>query len=152
MNIKQAATRWEVSDYEVKKICRHLGISTRDIPDDTIPVYLPDKRYKRDPHRFYVFVLDVIINSHLELEGIDYDITATCVNQLRNAGLIVLKYGRAADSVDYHDYMISANRAEFYSWKDAKMKNKIEMITPIISSIAEGITAAGKMMAGVAAV
>lgn len=129
-----------------------MHLNPKDIPENTIPVYIPDGRYKKDPHRFYVFVLDVIINSHLELEGIDPDITATCVEQLKEAGLIVLKYGRAVGSVDYRDYMISANRAEFYNWKDAKMKSKIEMITPVVSAAFEGVTAAGTMMAGVAAV
>jgi hypothetical protein len=103
-------------------------------------------------HGFYVFVLDVIINSHLELEGIDPDIIATCVEQLRDAGLIVLKHGRTAGSVDYHDFMVSANRTEFYNWKDAKMKSKIEMITPVVSAAFESVTAAGTMMAGVAAI
>lgn len=94
----------------------------------------------------------MIINSHLELEGIDPDITATCVEQLKEAGLIDLKYGRAVGSVDYRDYMISANRAEFYNWQSAKMKNKIELITPIVSAVTEGVAATGTMMAGVAAI
>lgn len=111
MNRKQASIRWEVSEYEVSKICKHMNIDSKNIPEDTIPVYIPDKRYTKDPHRFYVFVLDVIINSHLEIEGIDPDILATCVEQLRETGLIVLKHGRAVGSVDYRDYMISANRA-----------------------------------------
>ena len=94
---------------------------------------------------------NMIINSHLVLEGIDPDIIATCVEQLRDTGLVVLKHGRAVGSVDYHDYMVSANRAEFYNWKDAKMKSKIEMITPLVSAAFEGVAAAGTMMAGVAA-
>ena len=152
MNKKQAATRWELSEYEVGKICKHMHLDPKNIPENTIPVYIPDGRYKKDPHRFYVFVLDVIINSHLELEGIDPDITATCIEHLKEAGLIVLKHGRSVGSIDYHDYMVSALRTEFYSWKDAKMKSKIELITPIVSAVSEGVTAAGTMMAGVAAV
>jgi len=101
MNKKQAAERWEVSVYYVGKICKYLGISSRDIPEDTIPVYIPDKRYKADPHRYYIFVLDVIINTHLDLVNVDQDIIETCVVQLKNAGLIVLKHGKAEESVDY---------------------------------------------------
>lgn len=152
MNVKRAASLWEVSESMVRKICKQMQLDPKNIPEDTIPVYIPDKRYTKDPHRFYVFVLDVIINSHLELEGIDPDIIATCVEQLRDAGLIVLKHGRTAGSVDYHDFMVSANRTEFYNWKDAKIKSKIEMITPVVSAAFEGVTAAGTMMAGVAAV
>ena len=152
MTIKQAAARWEVSEYVVKKICKHMNVDIKNIPENTIPIYIPDGRYKKDPHRFYVFVLDVIINSHLELEGIDPDIIATCVEQLSATGLIVLKHGRAVDSVDYHDYMVSANRVEFYNWRDAKMKSKIEIITAVVSAVCEGVTAAGTMIAPVAAI
>jgi len=150
MNKKQASRRWEVSENEVRKICKHMNLDSKNIPDDTIPIYIPDGRYTKDPHRFYIFILDVIINTHLELEGIDADIIATCVEQLRVAGLIVLKHGRPTDSIDYHDYMVSANRVEFYNWKSAKIKNKIELITPVISAVTEGAIAAGTVMQAVA--
>ena len=151
MNKKQAATIWELTGYQVSKICKHMNLDPKNIPENTVPVYIPDRRYKKDPHRFYVFVLDVIINSHLKLESVDLDIIATCVEQLRTAGLIVPKHGRDESSLDYHDYMISINRTEFYNWQNAKMKNKIEMITPIVSAIAEGVSAAGTMIAGAVA-
>ena len=128
MNRKQAASRWEVSEYEVRKICKHMNLDSKNIPENTIPIYIPDGRYKKDPHRFYIFILDVIINTHLELEGIDADIIVTCLEQLKAAGLIVLKHGRFKDSIDYHDYMVSASRTEFYNWQSAKTKNKIELI------------------------
>ena len=149
MNLKQAAVRWDVTEYQARKICKHLGISPSNIPEDVVPVYLPDGRYKANPHRFYIFVLDVIINTHMELEGIDTDIIETCVEQLRNAGLIVLKRGKDTSSVDYHDYIISPNIELFYNWKNAKMRGKIDMIKPILSAVAEGVTAAGTMVAGV---
>ena len=88
----------------------------------------------------------------MELEGIDADIIVTCLEQLKAAGLIVLKHGRSKDSIDYHDYMVSASRTEFYNWQSAKTKNKIELITPIISSVTEGVIAAGTMMQAVAVV
>ena len=141
MNKKQAAERWEVSEYQVGKICKHMGINPKSIPEDTIPVYIPDKRYKADPHRFYIFVLDVIINTHFQLEGIDNDIVETCVEHLKQAELIVLKHGRSNGSLDYHDYIISPNRELFFNWKNAKMKFKLEMINPIVSAIAEGVVA-----------
>ena len=86
------------------------------------------------------------------LEGIDADIVATCVEQLTAAGLIVLKHGRPKDSIDYHDYMVSANRTEFYNWQSSKTKNKIELITPVISEVTEGAMAVGTMMQAVAMV
>lgn len=149
MNKKQAAKKWEISEYQVGKICKYMNLDSKHIPEDTIPIYIPDRRYKKDPHRFYIFILDVIINTHLELERIDADIIATCVEQLNAAGLIVLKHGRPKDSIDYHDYMVSANRTEFYNWQSTKTKNKIELITPAISAVTEGVIAAGTMMQAV---
>ena len=142
MNKKQAAERWEVSEYQVRKICKHMGINPKNIPEDTIPVYIPDKRYKVDPHRFYIFVLDVIINTHYQLEGIDNDIVETCIENLKQAELIVLKHGRSIDSLDYHDYLISPNRELFFNWKNANIKCKLEMIKPIVAAISEGVVAA----------
>lgn len=55
MNKKEAAHRWEVSEYEIRKICKYLNVDSKNIPEDTIPIYIPDGRYKKDPHRFYVF-------------------------------------------------------------------------------------------------
>ena len=98
------------------------------------------------------FILDVIINTHLKLEGIDTDIVATCAEQLNAAGLIVLKHGRPKDSIDYHDYMVSANQTEFYNRQSAKTKNKIEFIKPLISAVTEGATAVGTMMQAAAMV
>ena len=148
MNRKQASIDWEVSPRQVDKICKYMEIPSNNIPDDTIPVYLPDMRYKSDPHRFYIFVLDVIINTHLELVTVDKNTRETCVEQLKRAGLIVLKHGKNKSSVDYHDYMISPDRDLFYGWKNAKMKAKLEMIRPVMSAVAEGVTAAGTMSVG----
>lgn len=94
----------------------------------------------------------MIINTHLKLEGIDTDIVATCAEQLNAAGLIVLKHGRPKDSIDYHDYMVSANQTEFYNRQSAKTKNKIEFIKPLISAVTEGATAVGTMMQAAAMV
>ena len=140
MNKKQAMKKWEVTSYQVDKICKYLGISSKHIPEEITPVYIPDKRYKADPHRFYIFVLDVIINTHLELVNITQSIVETCVVQLKNAGLIVLKHGKTEESVDYHDYIISPNREIFYNWKYSKMKAKIALIAPLVSASSEGIT------------
>lgn len=145
MNRKQASIAWEVSPRQVNRIYEYMGISSNNIPDDTVPVYVPDGRYRKDPHRFYIFVLDVIINTHLELVTIDKDIRETCVEHLKQAGLIVLKHGKNESSVDYHDYMVSPNHDLFYGWQNAKMKTKLEMIKPVMSAVAEGVTAVGTM-------
>ena len=51
-------------------------------------------------------------------------------------------------SVDYHDYMVSPNRDLFYGWQNAKMKTKLKMIKPVMSAVAEGVTAVGTMSGG----
>ena len=142
MKVRQAAEKWEVTRYQAEKICKHMGLDPRNIPESAVPVYVPDGRYKTDPHRHYVFVLDVIINTHMALEGIDGNIIETCVVKLREAGLIVLKHGKETGSADYRDYMISPDRELFYNWKNCKMKEKINVLVPIVSAVTDGVSAA----------
>lgn len=139
MDYKRAAVLWEVNERKARKICKALDIDPKSIPTDTVPIYLPDRRYKANPHRYYIFVLDVIANTHLELQGFDATIIETCVEQLRHAGLIVLKRGKAENSVDYRDYIISPNREVFENWKTASIKNKIDMIAPLVPDISIGL-------------
>ena len=41
----------------VQKICDKMKIDPENIPDDTIPVYVPDRFYESHPHRYYVYLL-----------------------------------------------------------------------------------------------
>ncbi len=52
MNKAQASRAWEISENEVNRICEEMGIDSDNIPDDTVPVYVPNPFYKTDPHRF----------------------------------------------------------------------------------------------------
>ena len=140
MKVKEARDCWEVSIYQVRKICKYMGLDPKNIPKDTEPVYIRDKRYRKNPFRFYIFVLDVIINTHLRLVDIDEDIIETCVEQLRDLGLIILKRGRKKKSVDYRDYIISPNKELFYNWSDYNVKRKLELLAPIVSAGGEGVT------------
>ena len=105
------------------------------IPEDLIPVCTPD-RYRDDPHRLYLAILDVIMNEHLALEGIDPATLATCLSQLREENLIVLKNGRPEDSGDYHDYMPSPDRNRFYSWHNSRSKDSISILKTLVSLFA----------------
>ena len=71
-----------------------MGLNPKNIPQNTESVYIRDKRYQKNPFRFYIFVLGVNINTHLRLVDIDEDIIETCVERLRDLGLIMLKRGR----------------------------------------------------------
>lgn len=141
MRLKQAANKWEVPLSVARNICKDMSVDPQNIPESLKPVYHRDKRYTKNPHRYYVFLLDVISNTHLELEGIDNDILETCVEQLRNEGLIVLKRGKPIDSFDYHDFIISPQREIFYNWQNYGIKKKIELLTPIVQAFTDSATA-----------
>ena len=126
MNKKEASQIWGVSEKDVKTICRHMEVDVKNIPEDLVPVYVPDKHVRKDPHRFYIYVLEVIDNPHLILDGVDENIIESCVTQLCKAGLITLKKGKDPASADYHDYVITVDRQRFYDWYDNKGKESLE--------------------------
>ena len=133
MNKAQAARAWETTEGKVQKICDKMRIDSGNIPDDTIPVYVPDRFYGSHPYRYYVYLLEVISNTHMEIQGIDRNVLETCVVQLKEKKLIVLKKGADPDSLDYHDYLISAERAVYDEWYGSFMKESTSLIDKIIS-------------------
>ena len=134
MNIQQAAARWEVPEKTARKICDHMQVDPDDIPEDLRPVYVDD-RYKDDPHRIYLVLLDVIINTHLELEGMDPVLVGTCLKQLREEGLIVVKNGRDPESNDYHDYILTPDKEKYYSWHESRTKDSLNILKRIVALI-----------------
>ena len=133
MNTKQASRAWELPEKDVAAICKEMGIQTDSIPDGTVPVYVPDPYYQTDPHRYYIYLLDVISNTHMEIKGIDKSILETCVAQLKEKKLIILKNGAKPDSLDYHDYLLSAERALYNEWHNCLVKDSMSLIDKIIS-------------------
>lgn len=133
MNITQASRAWEIPESDVESICMEMGIDADDIPDDTVPVYLPDRFYESNPHRYYIYLLDVISNTHMEIKGIDKITLETCVAQLKEKKLIVLKAGADPDSLDYHDYLISAERALYNEWYNSLIKDSMSFWEKVIS-------------------
>ena len=114
-------------------MCEAMGIDANNIPDDTVPTYVPNEFYEGDPHRYYLYLLDVISNTHMEIRGIDRDILETCVAQLKEKKLIVLKTGANPDSLDYHDYLMSAELDTYNEWYKSLVKNRLTLIEKIIS-------------------
>ena len=133
MNVTEASRKWEISEKEVDKICREMGIDADNIPDETVPVYLPDRLYEENPHRYYIYLLDVISNTHMEIKGIDKDILETCVGQLKEKKLIVLKTGADKDSLDYHDYIMSADVDAYNGWYNSLVKDSVSLMDKIVS-------------------
>jgi len=133
MNRTEASRAWEISEIEVQRICDEMGIDADNIPAGTVPVYSPDRLYETDPHRYYIYLLEVISNTHMEIKGIDRTILETCVAQLKDKKLIVLKNGADPDSLDYHDYVVSAERALYNEWYGSFVKDSVSFIDKIIS-------------------
>ena len=133
MNRAQASRAWEISEDDVKKVCEKMGIDADNIPDGTVPVYLPNPVYETDPHRYYFYLLEVISNTHMEIKGIDEKILETCVAQLKEKKLIVLKQGTDPDSLNYRDYLLSADRALFNEWYNSLVKDSMSVIEKIMS-------------------
>ena len=133
MNTAQASRAWEMPEKDVQIICREMGIDANNIPDETVPVYVPDRFYESNPHRYYIYLLDVISNTHMEIKGIDKQNLETCVAQLKEKKLIVLKAGADPESLDYHDYMMSAEIAPYNEWYDALIKDSMSFLEKIIS-------------------
>ena len=133
MNRAQASHTWEISEGDVDRICEAMGIDADSIPEGTVPVYVPNPLYESDPHRHYVYLLDVISNTHMEIRGVDKVILETCVAQLKEKKLIVLKAGADPESLDYRDYVLSAERSLFYEWYTYLTKDHMTLIDKIIS-------------------
>lgn len=133
MNTAQASRAWEISEKEVRLICKEMGLDADNIPEETVPVYVPDRIYESNPHRYYLYLLDVISNTHMEIKGIDKTILETCVAQLKEKKLIVLKTGADPDSLDYHDYLMSAERDLYNDWYNSLIKDSVSLIEKIIS-------------------
>ena len=139
MDLKQASRAWEISEREAEMTCEAMGIDPNDIPEDTVPVYLPDPMYAGNPHRYYLYLMDAIANTHMEIKGVDKSVLETCVAQLKEKKLIVLKTGAAPDSLDYRDYVISADRALYNEWVNSHIKESISFIDKVISFFSGGV-------------
>ena len=133
MNRAQAARAWEMTEGEAARICGEMGLDPDNIPEDTVPVYVPDEFCRTDPHRYYVCLLEVIANTHMEIRGVDRKILETCVAQLKEKKLIVLRIGADPDSLDYHDYLLSPERGLYDEWYASLMKGSMSFLDKILS-------------------
>ena len=138
MNLEQASRAWELTEREAELTCEAMGIDPNDIPEDTVPVYVPDPMYEGNPHRYYLYLMDVIANTHMEIKGMDKSVLETCVAQLKEKKLIVLKAGAKPDSLDYRDYVISADRALYNDWVNSHIKASVSFIDKVISFFSGG--------------
>ena len=149
MTKKQAKAKWFLTDREVDGICEYYGFTRVNgqfqIPEDTIPVYIPDKRYMKNGLRLYLFVSDAIHKKLLlvpELINTSDDEIRTIVRILRDRGLIERIEGRPKGSLNYQDYILGI---EFADWKrDATDNFKLlnEILGTVVESGSKGVTSA----------
>lgn len=121
MNKTEAKAKWHLSDREVDGICEYYDFTKVNgqfqIPEDTIPIYIPDKRYLKNDLRLYLFVSDAIhkkLKLVPELFNSNNAEVRTIVRVMRNRGLIERIEGRPEESLNYQDYILGV---EFAGWK-----------------------------------
>lgn len=149
MTKKQAKTKWFLTDREVDGICNYYGFTKVkgqfQIPEDTVPVYIPDKRYLKNDLRLYLFVSDAIhrkLKLVPELFNSSDDEVRTIVRVMRDKGLIERIDGRPNESLNYQDYILGI---EFVDWKRNATDNfKLikELLGIVVESRSKGVTAA----------
>ena len=140
MNKKQAMSVWNVTRREVHEICEYYGIKKEEgqysIPEDTVPIYIPDKRYLKQDLRVYIFVADAIcrkLQIAPELFNSSDEEIKTVVRVMRNEELIVLLEGRQETSLDYRDYMPGIKLS---AWKREE-RNRLKLLKDIMNGIVE---------------
>ena len=146
---KQFQTKYNLTKREVDGICDYYGIKKNkgqfQIPNDAVPVYIPDKRYVDKEFCLYLFVADAIRKKLILVPELFYstdDEVQTVVRVMRDKGLLVRIEGRPEDSLEYQDYILGP---EFADWKRSATDNfKLvkEILGIAVESSSKGVTSA----------
>ena len=146
---KQFQTKYNLTKREVDGICDYYGIKKNkgqfQIPDDAVPVYIPDKRYVDKEFCLYLFVADAIRKKLILVPELFYstdDEVRTVVRVMRDKGLLVRIEGSPEDSLEYQDYILGP---EFAEWKRNATENfKLvkEILGIAVESSSKGVTSA----------
>ena len=146
---KQFQLKYNLTKREVDGICDYYGIKKNkgqfQIPDDTVPVYIPDKRYVDKELCLYLFVADAIRKKVILVPELFYstdDEVKTVVRVMRDKRLIERLEGRPEESLEYQDYILGP---EFADWKrnaTANFKVIKELLGTVVESSSKGAAAA----------
>ena len=143
MTISEFANKKGLSIRHIKIMAPYINGAKRciyckkwEIPPDSKPIYIPDKRKYNAYSKYYCYVIDAIsldmdLNENVSL--ISENQIKTVVRELRNFGLITPKNGCPENSFDYQDYMLSLKLIE---WHYKKSYEKTKLILEIINSCA----------------
>ena len=146
MNVKQAAKIWNLKENEVRKICKHYGFSKKwfgyEIPEDTVPIYIPDGRYLKSTHRLYFFTCEAI-NKKIDIDyelihSNEYEIK-TAVRELKKRKLVCIKENHY-DNLDYHNYILSP---DYSDWSEKKQGDKYKLLKDLLSIVTEAVVKGG---------
>ena len=146
---KQFQTKYNLTKREVDGICDYYGIKKNkgqfQIPNDAVPVYIPDKRYVDKEFCLYLFVADAIRKKLILVPELFYstdDEVKTDVRVMRDKRLIERLEGKPEESLEYQDYILGP---EFADWKRNATGNfKVikELLGTVVESSSKGAAAA----------
>jgi len=145
MTVSEASQKWNLTKKEVYGICQYYGFPKKgirgsyQIPSETVPVLIPDKRYLRNPLRCYLFACEAIekkLTIVYDLIHTEADEVKTAVRELKSKNLIILIEGRE-DDLDYKNYMLGI---EFRDWRTRNTKGKVELLNSLLSTVIEAGT------------
>lgn len=137
---KQFQIKYNLTKREVDGICEYYGIKKAkgqfQIPDDTEPVYIPDRRLLNKELRLYLFVSDAIHKKVKLVPELFYstdDEIRTVVRIMRDKELLVRIEGRPEESLEYQDYILGH---KFAYWKRNATDN-FKLVKEILGIVVE---------------
>lgn len=112
---------------------RFMNGNQINIPDDTKPIYIPDKNYRADGAAYSHLLKACIKRQEVipESIGLTTQEAYSYLEQLVSQGLIVLNEANQNTTIRY---IPTTQGEEWCSWRN-KVKKLVEMIQPIIPDI-----------------
>ena len=116
-----------------------------NIPENSKPIYIPDKRkYRRNKEQYchmwkYCYMLDAIaLDMEIEpnLLGMDENTYKTLLKELYRNGFIVRKENSQDNSLYHLDYIISL---QFGLWEQKRTQEKLELICNIVQNCTDTV-------------
>ena len=146
---KQFQTKYSLTKREADRICEYYGIKKEkrqfQIPDNTEPIYIPDKRFVNKELRLYLFISDAIQRKVKLVPELFYstdDEVRTVVRVMRDKGLLVRIEGRPEESLEYQDYILGPEFAEWKRNATGNFKVIKELLGTVVESSSKGAAAA----------
>ena len=141
MTAEEALKKWKYASKKkerLEEVCgfapeRFMNGNQINIPDDTKPIYIPDKNYKADGAAYSHLLKACIKRQEVipESIGLTTQEAYSYLEQLVSQGLIVLNESNQNTTIRY---IPTTKGEELCSWRN-KVKKLFEMIQPIIPDI-----------------